>query len=81
MRAFVRLSSAALALLAALGSAPGAAADTPPPARVVSINVCTDQLAMLLAAPGQLLSVSHLARDPYSSAMAAEARAWPANRG
>jgi iron complex transport system substrate-binding protein len=51
------------------------------PARVVSINLCTDQLAMLLAEPGQLLSVSYLARDPRSSAMAEAARAFPANRG
>ncbi len=45
------------------------------------MNLCTDQLAMLLAAPGQLVSVSHLAADPLSSAMAAEAAAWPANHG
>lgn len=81
MRAFAPLSSAVLALIVALGASPGAAADAPPPARVVSINLCTDQLAMLLAAPGQLVSVSHLARDPLSSAMAEAARAWPVNRG
>lgn len=51
------------------------------PARVVSANVCTDQLAMLLAAPGQLVSVSHLARDPMASAMAEAARGLPVNRG
>jgi iron complex transport system substrate-binding protein len=58
----------------------GAAPDRPP-ARVVSINLCTDQLAMMLAAPGQLVSVSDLAADPHSSAMAREARAFPANHG
>ena len=51
------------------------------PRRVVSMNLCTDQLAMLLAAPEQLVSVSHLAQDPMSSAMADEAMAFPANRG
>ena len=51
------------------------------PARVVSVNLCTDQLAMLLAAPGQLVSVSHLAGDPRSSVMAAEAAGYAANRG
>jgi iron complex transport system substrate-binding protein len=51
------------------------------PARVVSMNLCTDQLAMLLAAPGQLVSVSHLASEPQSSAMVAEAAAYPPNRG
>ena len=54
---------------------------TPAPSRVVSMNLCTDQLAMLLAAPGQLVSVSYLAHDPQSSAMAAEARRYPANTG
>ncbi len=70
--------------LAVLVLATGAAgAETPRaiPQRVVSVNLCTDQLAMLLAAPGQLVSVSHLAAEPQSSSMAAEAAAWPANRG
>jgi len=53
----------------------------PAPRRVVSINLCTDQLAMLLAAPGQLVSVSDLAADPHSSAMADTARAYPVNQG
>ncbi len=53
----------------------------PAPRRVVSINLCTDQLAMMLAAPGQLVSVSRLAADPHSSAMAGAARAFPANHG
>lgn len=48
--------------------------------RVVSINLCTDQLAMLLAAPGQLMSVSYLARDPRSSAMVEEAHRFVLNR-
>ncbi len=51
------------------------------PARVVSMNLCTDQLAMMLAAEGQLVSVSRIALDPYVSAMAAEAAAYPINAG
>ena len=51
----------------------------PVPERVVSINLCTDQLAMLLARPGRLLSVSDLAADPDSSVLHAEADAYPAN--
>jgi len=39
------------------------------PRRVVSANLCTDQLALLLAAPGQLVSVSRLAADPALSNM------------
>ena len=52
-----------------------------PPQRVVSMNVCTDQLAMLVARPGQLHSVSHLASDPATSAMAEEADGYVANHG
>ncbi|MCV2881489.1 ABC transporter substrate-binding protein [Actibacterium sp. XHP0104] len=67
---------AALSIL--LGAAlPASAA----PKRVVSLNVCTDQLAMMLAEPGQLVSVSFLARDPRSSAMADQAQAYPVNHG
>lgn len=51
------------------------------PERVVSLNVCTDQLAMLLAAPGQLAAISDLARDPLSSAMAEEAMDYPVVEG
>ncbi len=49
------------------------------PNRVVSINLCTDQMAMQIAAPGQLKSVSYLAASDPSSAMAEQARAYPAN--
>ncbi|WP_281953702.1 ABC transporter substrate-binding protein [Pseudophaeobacter arcticus] len=51
------------------------------PSRVVSMNLCTDQLAMLLAAPGQLASVSYIARDKRASAMADTAMAYPVNHG
>lgn len=36
------------------------------------MNLCTDQLAMLVAAPGQLIAISELGRDPHLSAMAGE---------
>ena len=52
-----------------------------PPSRVVSMNVCTDQLAMLVARPGQLHSVSYLAGDAATSAMAHEARGYVVNHG
>ncbi len=51
------------------------------PQRVVSMNVCTDQLAMMLADSDQLLSVSHLAHDPRVSAMVREAENYRVNRG
>jgi len=52
-----------------------------PPMRVVSMNLCSDQLAMLVAAPGQLISVSYLAHDPRSSAMYRQAHSYPINMG
>ncbi len=51
------------------------------PKQVVSINLCTDQLAMLLAAPGQLKSVSRIALDTRVSAMADQAAQYPSNAG
>lgn len=51
------------------------------PHRIVSMNVCTDQLAMLIADEGQLYSVSHLASDPLSSVLAEEAHAFAVNHG
>ncbi|MEM6355253.1 MAG: ABC transporter substrate-binding protein [Pseudomonadota bacterium] len=79
VRAFARAAISALVLGALAG---GAAAESDgPPRRVVSMNLCTDQLAMMLAAPGQLVSVSYLAQDLSGSAMAEEAQAYPTNRG
>lgn len=52
-----------------------------PPARVMSLNVCTDQLAMLLAAPGQLVSVSDLSEDRSLSFHHELAQSYPKNGG
>jgi iron complex transport system substrate-binding protein len=45
------------------------------------MNLCTDQLAILLAKPGQLVSVSRIAADPLSSPVADDARGYQLNRG
>lgn len=71
----------ALLLGLALAAGPSGAQTPEAPARVVSMNLCTDQLAMMLAAPGQLISVSNIANDPLVSPMAEEAAAYPANFG
>lgn len=47
----------------------------------MSLNLCTDQLAMALAAPGQLISISFLSRDPNLSPVYEEAKAYPVNQG
>lgn len=77
----IRCAFAAAVALAPLGAAAGGEAGAEAPRRVVSINLCTDQLAMAFAAPGQLLSVSALAHDPRTSLMADWAGDFPANHG
>ncbi len=69
------------ALLVLAAFAASFARAEPPPARVVSMNLCTDQLALLLADPGQIVSLSHFASDPQMSVLAAQAAAYPANHG
>lgn len=52
-----------------------------PPARVVSMNLCTDQLLMLLGAPDQIVALSHIAQDGRVSPMAEDAARYPVNHG
>ncbi len=80
MRPVKILSQGCLVLLwlVPLLAAPPAAAM---PRRVVSLNLCTDQLALALAAPGQLASVTWLARDPAVSAEWRRAADIPVNHG
>ena len=71
-----------LVLLCCVGAAPASAGEGQArPQRVVSMNLCTDQLAMLVAGEGQLHSVSHLATDPQASVLADEAGQYVANHG
>ena len=51
------------------------------PQRVVSLNLCADELALRLADPGVVKSVTWLSQDPRNANMAAEAAALPANDG
>ena len=51
------------------------------PQNVVSINLCTDQLLVRLAAVDQIRSLSWLAGDPAESPIWSEARPFPANQG
>jgi iron complex transport system substrate-binding protein len=75
---FVRLSRL-ISTLAALLIGGAALADAPQ--RVVSVNLCTDQLAMMVAAPGQLVAVTPLAANPRSSAMAEQAAGIAVHHG
>ncbi len=59
----------------------GQTGDAAPAHRLVSMNLCTDQLALLVAAPSQIHSLSYFARDPASSPLAREARRYKPNHG
>lgn len=52
-----------------------------PAPNVVSINLCTDQLLLNIAAADQILSLSWLASDPDESMLAVAASAYPLNYG
>lgn len=54
-------------LLAGCAVAPGSSPAAEP--TVVSLNPCTDAIAAELAAPGQLLAISHYSKDPSASSM------------
>ena len=68
-----------ITLAAALVFSGAAAFADTVPRRVVSMNLCTDQLAMLIADPAQITSLSYLSTDPRSSAMHRRARDFPQN--
>lgn len=69
------------ALLALSFPAPAALAAGDAPRRVVSMNLCTDQIAMLVAAPGQLVSVSYLAARQDVSLMSGQTAGLALNHG
>lgn len=62
-----------------LGVAPVLGAEKP--RRVVSMNLCTDQLVLLLADPGQVVSVSYLAARAEDSLMSERAAGLVLNHG
>lgn len=69
---FVLATSALIAVSVPAGAAPR---------RVASLNLCTDELALALAGPDQLVSVTHLAQDAHETPLAARARGIAANDG
>ena len=72
MRVFASLLAISLAL---------AAPATASPQRVASLNLCTDELLLALAAPEQIVSVTHLAQDPAETPLWQQARRYPRNDG
>lgn len=73
MRAYAFASATSLAL--------GAPAGAAPPVRVASLNLCTDELVLLLAGPKQLASVTHLSQSPAETPLWQRARRYPRNDG
>lgn len=69
-----------LAALAVLWPGSAGASQTAP-SRVVSVNMCTDELLLLLARPDQIASVTHLAQDPDEFPFWRSGRRYPANDG
>ena len=67
-----------LAISLAACSAPASAAT---PARVASLNLCTDELVLALAAPGTIATVTHLSQDRRETPRWRQARHYPANDG
>jgi iron complex transport system substrate-binding protein len=70
---------ASLLAVSALLSGAGVAAAAPH--RVASLNLCTDELLLLLAAPGQIASVTHLAQQEAETPLWREAARYPRNDG
>lgn len=51
------------------------------PRRIVSLNLCTDEILLDLVPPDRIAAVSHLAADPLVSAVADRALSLPSTRG
>lgn len=71
-RAFIRTLLRFAAFASVLAAVPAAAQS---PQRVVTLNLCLDQIALRLAAPGQLVGVSYLSLDRHLSVLADRAAA------
>lgn len=72
----MRVFACVLAISLSLAGAAEAA-----PKRVASLNMCTDELLLALAAPGQIASVTHLSHIPAESRQWKAARRYKANDG
>ncbi len=80
-RVLRRLRGACLITVALSGAAVSAASAMERPARIVSLNMCTDELVLRLADPTRVASVTWLSQDPRNANMAEAARRIPANHG
>ena len=72
MRAFAFVSAISLAFA---GTAEAS------PRRVASLNLCTDELLLMLADPRQIASVTHLAQQPAETSLWRQAKRYRSNDG
>ncbi|HPY42592.1 MAG TPA: ABC transporter substrate-binding protein [Thiolinea sp.] len=70
-----------ISLLWLLTSSYSLAASTQPPARIVSINLCADELLLLLADPEQISALTNLSHDAGASYFQAKALSYPTTKG
>lgn len=72
-----------MAVMSWLSAPPSRAAGMPtsPPQRIVSLNMCTDELVLRLANPARIASVTWLSHDPKAANVVDLARSVPANHG
>lgn len=79
------IRQAILAGVLALGTSavppPGAAAPTARPQRIVSLNLCADQLLVPLTDRSRIAALNMNARDPWMSAVATQAKGYRTIRG
>lgn len=80
MAAWRRAAAIACAIMAATPMA-ARAQDGPKPERIVSLNLCADQLLVELAERKRIAAVTHLAADPSVSANPAKAKGLPITHG
>ena len=80
-RVLRRLRGACLIAVALSGAVASGLSATERPARIVSLNMCTDELVLRLADPERIASVTWLSQDPRNANMAGAARRIPANHG
>src|ERR1700753_1297884 len=71
----MREIGAAIVLLLCMGQAMAA----PPPQRIMSLTVCTDELLMDLAPPSRIASISYLSREKAALKLWPEAALLPVN--
>ncbi len=76
-----RLCGACLLPIALSGAMASVSLAAERPARIVSLNMCTDELVLRLADPERIASVTWLSQDPRNANMAGAARRIPANHG